>query len=66
METVLNIVFMLLFLCLATVVGISSYNQGNLEGYKQGQVDCLNNKIEYQLQTNEDQTVEWVRKGNKE
>jgi len=39
-----------------------TYNNGVDVGYKQGQVDCLNGKVKYELKTNEDKSVEWVEK----
>jgi len=35
---------------------------GNCGGYKEGQINAINGKIEYTLQTNIDKTVEWVKK----
>jgi len=31
-------------------------------GYRQGQIDAINGKVMYELKTNPDKTVEWVKK----
>jgi len=33
-------------------------------GYRRGQIDAMNGVIKYELKTNPDQTVEWVKKEN--
>lgn len=32
-----------------------------MDSYKQGQIDAITGKVNYQLQTNPDKTVEWVK-----
>ena len=39
---------------------------GYYYGYKQGQIDALTGKVEYELRTKTDKTVVWVKKGEKE
>jgi len=37
----------------------------NTSGYRQGQIDAINGIIKYELKTNPDKTVEWVKKEEK-
>ena len=46
--------------CIATCIMISSIYIG-FYGYKKGQIDAINGKIEYELKKNENNTVHWKK-----
>jgi hypothetical protein len=47
-------------LCLIALVRISQYDYYD-SGYKQGQIDAINNKIKYKLSINEDGEKVWTK-----
>ncbi len=49
-------IFATLFFCIGFAIGIKSAGEGY---YKQGQVDCINKKIVYELKTNENNEKIW-------
>lgn len=49
-------------LLLACLLFVASILTGIGIGYQRGQIDALNGKVCYELRTNPDKTVEWVRK----
>ena len=59
MDDDMSLLWLIGFICL--VVAIAIFGQCHYDkGYKQGQINYGNGKIEYTLQTNIDKTVEWV------
>jgi cell division protein FtsL len=54
--TIESSLIILFYTILIIIFSIIKYN----DGYKQGQIDALNNKIKYELRENEDGTKEWV------
>jgi hypothetical protein len=42
----------------------SSYKNGYEQGYKQGQINCINGKISYELQKNDNNESFWIKKEN--
>lgn len=53
-----------LCLAMASPKGTKPYNDGEIAGYKQGQVDYANGKIKYKLVKQPDNTVKWKKIDN--
>lgn len=51
--------FSIIIILLAILVSIAMYFNGKENGYKQGQIDVVNNIIKFQLVEKEDKTKVW-------
>jgi hypothetical protein len=63
METVLKIIIGFWIGMMTTALVIYIFPEGN-SAYQKGQIDALNGIVKYELKTNPDKTVVWVRKEN--
>jgi hypothetical protein len=63
METVLKIIIGFWIGMMTTALVIYIFPEGT-SAYQKGQIDALNGIVKYELKTNPDKTVVWVRKEN--